>query len=103
MGTTTTDEIILIKSLFTRYQKVMYAQPYEERTESRCDYQSLIILCDEAIQNGHTYPMDKMHRWLGFVQGVLASRGVISIDGEREFTRPLFHKLYGNESKSFDT
>lgn len=35
-------------------------------------------------------PIDKIARWTGFIQGVLAARGVISVDEERERTRPIF-------------
>ena len=34
---------------------------------------------------------DKSSRWLGFVQGCLAMRGLIDVDTERDVTRPLFH------------
>jgi hypothetical protein len=44
-----------------------------------------------------------MHRWLGFVQGVLAARGAISVDEERNYTHPIFHKLYGEKVKTFDS
>lgn len=32
----------------------------------------------------------KSHRWLGFIQGVLAARMFISVDEERNVTRPFF-------------
>jgi hypothetical protein len=31
---------------------------------------------------------DKAHRWLGFIQGVLAARGFLNVDDERDRTRP---------------
>lgn len=31
----------------------------------------------------------KAHRWLGFVQGVLVSKGLIKVPDERELTRDL--------------
>ncbi len=52
---------------------------------------------------GHTYPSDKMHRWLGFVQGVLAARGAIRVDEERNYTRPIFQELYGEKVKTFES
>lgn len=33
---------------------------------------------------------NKAHRWLGFIQGVMAERGIISVQEERDFTRPFF-------------
>lgn len=41
-----------------------------------------------------TMPVDKTQRWLGFVQGVLAARGMLDVDAERDRTRPIFHRLY---------
>lgn len=32
----------------------------------------------------------KAHRWLGFVQGILIASGRLSVNEEREFTRPYF-------------
>lgn len=33
----------------------------------------------------------KLHRWLGFVQGVMAVRGLIDVDEERDLTRHIFN------------
>jgi len=41
------------------------------------------------------FPLDKLGRWVGFVQGVLAANGVLDVDAERERTRPLFWTAYG--------
>lgn len=34
----------------------------------------------------------KANRWLGYIQGVMVSKGYIGVDTERDFTRPLFTK-----------
>lgn len=39
-----------------------------------------------------TLENDKAHRWLGFVQGVMRCAGLIDVNVERDFTRPLFKK-----------
>lgn len=39
--------------------------------------------------------IDKMSRWLGFVQGVLYAHGLIDLEDEREESRALFHMTYG--------
>lgn len=39
---------------------------------------------------------DKASRWLGYIQGVMATKGYISVDQERDFSRPLYHLAYGN-------
>lgn len=46
------------------------------------------ILEDESL------PEDKIHRWIGFVQGVLAARGIIDVNFERTRTRSIFHDYY---------
>lgn len=33
----------------------------------------------------------KKHRWLGYIQGVLAANGLLSVSDEREFTRRIFN------------
>lgn len=39
-------------------------------------------------------PPDKLHRWLGFVQGIMTSMGLIRVPEEREITRPLLtHRI----------
>ncbi len=97
------EEVIILKRLFNRYQEIAFEQPNESNPPPKCDWQSIINLCHEAIQFGHTYPADKMYRWLGFVKGVLAVRGAINVDEERAYTRPLFHELYGEKVKTFDS
>lgn len=99
----TPEEAAVLRSLFRRYQEIAFEQPEVRDVQPKCDYQSIIDLCHEAVQFGHTYPLDKMHRWLGFVQGVLAAKGAIRVDDERAYTRPIFHKLYGEKVKTFDS
>ncbi len=33
----------------------------------------------------------KKHRWLGYVQGVMVCKGYITVQEERELTRPIFN------------
>lgn len=46
------------------------------------------------IENVYKWPLDKTNRWIGFMQGVLYAEGLIDIDEERDFSRPLFHQYY---------
>lgn len=39
---------------------------------ARCRGENLITLCEEALANPDRYPLDKLCRWQGFVEGVLA-------------------------------
>lgn len=61
----------------------------------------------EAIEKINDYPIDKLSRWLGFVQGYIIFTSQSTTDIERDFSRPLFHKAYENENikipKSYKT
>ena len=52
----------------------------------------------EAIDKINDYPIDKLSRWLGFVQGYIIFTNQSTIDIERDFSRPLLHKAYENEN-----
>jgi hypothetical protein len=59
--------------------------------------ENLRWICLQIIDKGRELPIDKTSRWLGFVQGCLAMRGLIDVDAERDATRPRFHRAYINE------
>ena len=58
-------------------------------------------LVNEAHDNTEDYPFDKMHRWLAFIQTSLAMMGLINIQEERDFTRPILHSYHTNKPLSF--
>lgn len=33
----------------------------------------------------------KKHRWLGYIQGVLVTRGILNVNEERDLTRKIFN------------
>lgn len=35
-------------------------------------------------------PLNKLNRWLGYIQGTLIAWDITSVQAERDFTRPLF-------------
>lgn len=39
------------------------------------------------------YAGEKSHRWLGFIQGVMISTGITTVQAERDFTRPYFKRV----------
>jgi hypothetical protein len=51
-------------------------------------------MCDTVLEHLSGWPIDKSSRWLGFIQGVLATRSQIDVAVEREFPQPLFHAAY---------
>ncbi len=92
------------KALFERYLAVIESNPgVLSKTHLRCDEHSLKGLCREAIDHTSKYPFDKLNRWIGFVQGVLACQGLIQVDQERNFTRPLLHSLHETPPPTFET
>ncbi|MCW3782894.1 hypothetical protein [Defluviimonas salinarum] len=85
------------RDLFRRYGGVIAAT---DRTgdpfaaDPRLSLDNLAWLCRQGEVEALALPLDKLSRWLGFVQGCLAMRRLIDVDGEREATRPAFHRAY---------
>lgn len=50
----------------------------------------------EIVSNaGSTeFPIDKLSRWLGYIQGILRAHRVLDTTAERDRTRPIFHSAY---------
>ncbi len=97
-------EIEVLKLLFNRYkEKILMNEEYFSKIKlpDRCDKKSLLNLINEAIDNTEKYPSDKMHRWLGFTQGVLSVIGLIDVDEEREFSRVYLHSYHNIKPDSF--
>ena len=95
-------QIHALTALFRRYQhKACEHQDLLVELPQRCQGNALISLCEEAITHMSHYPFDKLNRWLGFVQGVLAVTGVIDVDEEREFSRPLLHAFHEQTPPTF--
>lgn len=65
-----------------------------EEGDSRTSWQNLRWMTTQALTHVNVWPVDKTSRWIGFIQGVLAVRGYLDVDEERNRTRPLFHKAY---------
>jgi len=51
-------------------------------------------MCKEILNNIRTMQPDKISRWIGFIQGVMAANGLLDVDEERNRTRPLFEAAY---------
>jgi len=54
----------------------------------------------DAEQDNHKMSEDKISRWLGYVQGIMTVYGWITVESERESTRPLFHQAYKDNGLS---
>lgn len=88
------------RSLFQRYRDLIETSLIEASGADAppgTDLQHLHWMCVEAMDNIHQMPIDKASRWLGFVQGCMVMHGLISVEAERDFSRPLFHAAYKEE------
>jgi hypothetical protein len=85
--------------LFVRYAHILETttEPVHSSVQG-CGLEHLLWMCETARAQGPTWPLDKLSRWLGFVQGVMTLQGLLTVEGEREFTRPMFHAAYLAES-----
>lgn len=84
--------------LFTRYcdiiEQARLSGPDPFAQDARLSLENLAWLCTCAQREGAQLPVDKISRWLGFIQGCLAMRGLVDVDTERDVSRPLFHAAY---------
>jgi hypothetical protein len=87
-------------ALFRRYLGILRDSPEDAKgsvSTPGTGRDHLIWMCETALSEIDTYPVDKLSRWLGFVQGVLTMFELITVDEERDFSRPLFHAAYAAE------
>jgi hypothetical protein len=87
------------KKLRKAYVEVIV--PLKEKLEN-CEFgddtdktstEHLIWMCEYCLENLETMPIDKLSRWVGFVQGIMAANKVLDVDEERNRTRPIFLNL----------
>ena len=77
-------------AMFERYKKInndfnTLCKPPKNEIEG---------LIDKGIEEVFTLPIDKLSRWLGYIQHYIISNGLTSVEAERNFSRPLFHQGY---------
>ena len=78
--------------MFRRYNALMQEDSLgENKLHSSIRYR-LMLMAVHAISN--VMPIDKVGRWLGFIQGNLYACELINLEEEREFSRKIFHKAY---------
>lgn len=70
--------------------------PHDDATgeKDRTSLANLRWMQARIMIDAGTMPIDKMNRWIGFIQGVLTVKGYLDADAERDRTRPLFHEAY---------
>lgn len=65
-----------------------------------CSFRHVNYMLGQLIRNLGEWPTDKISRWIGFVQGVLATRGYLNVGTERNNTRPIFQKAYAEMAEA---
>lgn len=88
-------------TMFDRYKEILQKNPFTSSID-KCDSDSLLKLAEVAIKEIDSLPIDKLNRWLGFTQGVLVANGLVTVDSERDYSRPLFSKAYLNKVDTID-
>ena len=86
-------------TLFDRYLAILSVAPDFGIVPDGCTRDHLAWMCETARAQAPGWPDDKTSRWLGFVQGVLTVQGLLTVAGEREFSRPLFHAAYAEHGR----
>lgn len=77
---------ILYTTLKIRYKVMSRGLENEDRINK---------MMQEVVKNCDVWPPDKTGRWAGYVQCLLIEvEKVTTVEKERNFTRPMFHKLY---------
>lgn len=79
----------LMSKLTERYKQLLSDETIQFEDKDR-----IISMLQVIEEKSETLPSDKLNRWMGFIQGVLYRNNLISIDVERDVTRPWFHKFY---------
>lgn len=75
-------------------QKILADRKVITLDQDECSLENLEWMLNQIMSRVDLMPNDKVNRWLGFVQGVLAAKGYISVAAERDRTRPFFHAAY---------
>lgn len=86
--------------LFSRYQAILDIAADFASAPEGCTREHLLWMCGTAVTHAAAWPDDKTSRWLGFVQGVMTVQGLLTVAGEREFSRPLFHAAYAEQGRA---
>lgn len=83
-----------IIELMRYYTRILGVDPARSDTkshnrDSNTALRHIVWMCGEVIEFAETQRMAKAHRWIGFIQGVLWSYGVLSIDQMRMHNLPI--------------
>ena len=63
-------------------------------TYTKKELQDFIKLTMDNVDN---YPLEKLNRWFGFIQGIIIASGFTTVQAERDLTRDHFRPLDFND------
>lgn len=67
-------------------------EPNKDADKTSLEYIAWFI--DYTLEKSPELEHDKLGRWVGFIQGVLACHKLLNVDEERNRTRPIFQNAY---------
>jgi len=79
------------KILINRYRNFIIGKNFVDEKE-------LLGFCDLAMDLQNP---DKLSRWVGYLQGILIERKIVSVESERTWSRPVYKPIY--EKLGYDT
>jgi hypothetical protein len=82
--------------MFDRYREILEGKEFSG--PDKTDAVHLRWMCDNV--DCFNWGVDKVSRWLGFVQGVMIVNGLLTVDAERDYSRPIFTSAYEKEKEA---
>ena len=79
-----------LKKCLKRYRSMLVRETHFDGLSA---YNLGLFMTEFETAINDKMPLNKLNRWLGYIQGVLVSQGLTTVEAEREFTRPLFRPL----------
>lgn len=75
------------RRLAYRYVGMISVNKLDEELKKQLQWMCNVIITEDMH-------IDKMSRWLGYIQGTLITLGFTTVDEERDVSRPMFHEAY---------
>lgn len=83
---------ILLK-MFRRYKIMLQVAGYKPENRQDTSPQHALALCMVAQDNVYVLSIDKLNRWLGFVQACCIMQRLTTVEAERGISRQFFDEV----------
>jgi hypothetical protein len=82
-----------IKQLMHYYTRIIGLEPRRDESgfgwrDANISMGHVVWMCGQVLEFVDTQRMAKANRWIGFIQGVLWSKGIMTIDQMRKHNMP---------------